>query len=95
MRKGISNVLSLNVAETGRPIPQPQSLTCDETAQAVVKSVGSCTAIDPVKYQNVYAACCQITKEVLLRLLDNALADGLVDDHEKSVLLTALNSYLI
>ena len=94
MRKGISNVLSLNVAETGRPIPQPQSLTCDETAQAVVKSVGSCTAIDPVKYQNVYAACCQITRDVLLSLLNNALGDGIVDEHEKSVLLTALNSYL-
>lgn len=88
-RRGSSNWLTLNVVPD-RPAP----LTCDDTARVVINSIGGCEAVDPAKYQNVFAACCKITRNSLLKLLDNALADGVVDEHEKSVLLTALNSYL-
>ena len=78
-----------------QPPPEPTpSLTCDATAQSVIKSVGGCEVIDHKKYQNVYIACCRVTKEMLLTILDNALADGVIDEHEKSLLLTALNSRL-
>ena len=68
---------------------------CDTTSKAIVDSVGGCSAIDQIKYSNVYQACCtKVTKEKLLYMLNDYLADGVISDIEKTNLLTALNSYL-
>jgi hypothetical protein len=42
----------------------------------------------------IYEACCKVTKEYLLDLLNTALADGVINPDEKEELLGALDIYL-
>ena len=76
------------------------STVCSAIAKSIVSSVGGCTEIDASKFPNVAKSCCTsvsvttVTKETLLKMLDDSLADGVISDVEKTALLTALNSYL-
>jgi hypothetical protein len=79
---------------TVTPTDTPPVTECDETARAIVKAVGGCEALDESEYPAVYAACCSVTKESLLKLLDDALTDGTISSDEKKQLLDALNKYL-
>lgn len=73
----------------------PVVATCDATAKAVVTALGGCSNVDKTEYKNVYGACCTlVTKTTLLQILNDALADGVIDATEKKSLLSALNSYL-
>ena len=68
---------------------------CDSTARAIINAVGGCDALDKSKYPAIYKAGCKITKEYLLGLLNDALADdGKITSDEKKQLLDALNTYL-
>ncbi len=79
---------------TPAPTLTPTETECDETARAIVKAVGGCDALDKSKYPAVYEACCKVTKESLLMLLDDALTDGTISSDEKEQLVNALNKYL-
>ncbi|MGB7532346.1 MAG: LamG domain-containing protein [Halobacteriota archaeon] len=79
---------------TTTPTVTPTETECDETARAIVNAVGGCEALDKSKYPAVYEACCKVTKESLLKLLDDALTDGTISSDEKEQLLSALNKYL-
>lgn len=79
---------------TATPAPAPIA-TCDSTAKAIVTAAGGCNKIDPAVYSHIYNVCCRvITKETLLQMLDEALADGVLDKTEKLSLLSALDAYL-
>ncbi|VUT28087.1 MAG: hypothetical protein SYNGOMJ08_00648 [Candidatus Syntrophoarchaeum sp. GoM_oil] len=83
---------------TSTPTPAetvtPSTTECDETARAIIKSVGGCDAIDKSEYPAIYDACCKVTKEYLLDLLNTALTDGVISSDEQEGLLEALNTYL-
>ncbi|GEM_PF-1819620 len=84
----LGQIQSLQAQLTTAPV-------CDTTAKAIVNSVGGCGTIDQSLYSNIYKACCvKPTKETLLSMLNNALADGVIDTQEKAALLSALDSYL-
>ena len=85
---------TLTPTTTTTPTVTPTETECDETARAIVKAVGGCEALDKSKYPAVYEACCKVTKESLLKLLDDALKDGTISSDEKEQLLSALNKYL-
>ncbi len=77
------------------PTVTPSITECDSTARAIINAVGGCDALDKSRYPAIYEACCKITKEYLLDLLNDALADdGKITSDEKKQLLDALNAYL-
>jgi len=76
------------------PTVAPTETECDETARAIIEAVGGCDELDESEYPAVYAACCEVTKESLLKLLDDALTDGTISSDEKRELLDALNTYI-
>ena len=80
--------------QTPTPAVTTRITECDETARATVKAVGGCDAIDRAEYPRIYDACCKVTKEYILDLLNSALADGTLSPEEKKQLLKALDTYL-
>jgi len=91
-------LIPISVIVLSKPTPTPQVTPsikeCDTTARAIIKAVGGCDAIDKSKYPMIYEACCKVTKDYLLDLLNTALADGVITSDEKEELLSALDIYL-
>jgi hypothetical protein len=91
-------LIPVSVIVLSKPTPTPQVTPsikeCDTTARAIIKAVGGCGAIDKSKYSMIYEACCKVTKDYLLDLLNTALADGVITSDEKMELLSALDIYL-
>ncbi|MDO8521608.1 MAG: Ig-like domain-containing protein [bacterium] len=102
--KGIEKSVSRTVTVKNGTASQVQTTTgttpttavsCDAVAEAVVKAAGGCGAIDEGEYRNISAACCKmVTKPSLLKILNDALTDGVIDKTEKAALLGALDAYL-
>ena len=76
------------------PVPVSTQVSCDQTAQAIVTAAGGCSDISANTYPNIYNACCSVvTKDTLLKALNDALVDGMTQN-DKSNLLNLLNKYL-
>lgn len=86
--------LVATVGATSTPAVTAPVTECDETARAIIKAVGGCDAIDRAEYPQIYDACCKVTKEYILDLLNSSLADGTISPDEKKQLLKALDTYL-
>jgi len=82
------------VVVTSTPAVTTPLTECDETARAIIKAVGGCDAIDRAEYPLIYDACCKVTKEYILDLLNSSLADGTISPDEEKQLLKALDTYL-
>lgn len=86
--------LVATVGATSTPAVTAPVTECDETARAIIKAVGGCDAIDRAEYPQIYDACCKVTKEYILDLLNSSLADGTISPDEQKQLLKALDTYL-
>src|SRR3990167_1456513 len=87
--------LTIPLVNSAQSATAPVTNACDQTSKTIVDAFGGCSSIDSTLYKSVYDACCTVvTKESLLKLLNDALADGVLSKTEKLSLLSALNSYL-